>query len=360
MKKDDLALLKTLTELDGISGREKQIRKFMKEKFLEYGIPEANIETDGLGSIVAKLEGVTDGPKIMVCGHMDEIGMIVTKITEEGFLKFQTIGGWWSQVMLAHEFKLTTSKGKNLRAVIGSKPPHLLDPEDLKQPVKIDDMFLDIGVQDKAEAEALGVQIGDMVSPVLSFSPLANPKYLLAKAWDNRIGCAIVLEVLRILKDESHPNTVLGVGTVQEEVGLRGARTSGFMVDPDICFATDVGIAKDTPGTDKSVKLGDGPAILVYDGALIGHVGLRDMVLDVAKAENIPYQLDYLKRGGTDAGSVSLVHRGVPAMSFCIPARYIHSHTSIIHEDDFRNAVKLLVAVIKKLDRNAVDKITFE
>jgi putative aminopeptidase FrvX len=359
MNKDaELELFKNITELDGISGREKQVRKFMKEKFLEYGIPEAKIETDGLGSIVAKLDG--EGPKIMVCGHMDEIGMIVTKITEEGFLKFQTIGGWWNQVMLAQEFKLTTSKGKTLRAVIGSKPPHLLDPEDLKQPVKIDDMFLDIGVKDKAEAEDLGVQIGDMVSPVLSFSPLANPKYLLAKAWDNRIGCAIVLEVLRILKNENHPNTVLGAGTVQEEVGLRGAKTSGFMVDPDICFAVDVGIAKDTPGTDKSVKLGEGPAILVYDGNLLGHVGLREMVLEVAKAENIPYQLDYLKRGGTDAGAVSLVYRGVPAMSFCIPARYIHSHTSIIHRDDYENAVKLLVAVIKKLDRETVNKITYE
>ena len=332
----------------------------MRDKFEEIGIQKDNIQVDGLGSIVARLEGESNGPKIMIAGHMDEIGLIVTKITEEGYLKFQTIGGWWNQVMLAHEFNLTTSTGKIFRAVVGSKPPHLLNPEEAKKPVNIEEMFLDIGVDSKEEAESLGIQIGDMLSPALSFSQLANPKYLLAKAWDNRIGCAIVLEVLRILKEEAHPNIIFGVGSVQEELGLRGAKTSGFMINPDICFAVDVGIAKDTPGTDNSVKLGEGPSILVYDSALIGHQGLREMVIEVAKKEKIPYQLDFLKRGGTDAGAVSLVHHGVPAMSFCIPARYIHSHTSIIHQDDFENAVKLLVAVIKEMDWERVNKITYE
>ncbi|HHX80087.1 MAG TPA: M42 family metallopeptidase [Acholeplasmataceae bacterium] len=356
----DLNLLKELSELNGISSREGEVRRYIKNKFFEMGISENEILQDGLGSVVGKLEGDKNGPSIMLAGHMDEIGMIVTKITDEGYLKFQTIGGWWSQVMLAQEFTVTTSTGKKYRAVTGSKPPHLLSPEERNKTVEIDEMYLDIGVKDKAEAESLGIQVGDMVTPAISFSPLANPKYLLGKAWDDRIGVAIFLEVMKRLKKEGHPNIVYGAGTVQEEVGLRGAKTSGFMLNPDICFALDVTIAKDTPKTDNSLKLGEGPAILLYDSSLVGHIGLREKVIEIAKEEGIPYQVDYLKRGGTDAGAVSLVHAGVPAMSFCIPARYIHSHTSIIHQDDYENAVKLLVAVIKKLDRKTVDKIIYD
>ena len=356
---EEVKLLKELCETNGISGHEKNVRNLMESEFLKVVSQDA-ISYDGLGSIVARKAGVEDGPKIMITGHMDEIGMIVTKITDEGFLKFQTIGGWWSQVMLAQQFTVTTSEGKIYDGVIGSKPPHLLSPDDLKVPAIIDDMFLDIGVKDKVEAESLGIGVGDMICPQIAFRPLANPDYLLGKALDNRLGCAIVLEVLKRLKDEAHPNVVYGVGTVQEEVGLRGARTSGNMIEPDICFALDVGIAKDTPGTDMSVKIGDGPGILIYDGALIGHVGLREKVIAVAKEENIPYQLDYLKRGGTDAGAVHLTHSGVPAMSFCIATRYIHSHTSIIHKGDYENAIRLITAVIKKLDRKTVDEITYE
>lgn len=357
--KDDLKLLKELTEINGIGGHEKQVKKYMEKHFLDV-VSKDDISYDGLGSIVAKKVGLADGPKIMLAGHMDEIGMIVTKITDEGFLKFQTIGGWWSQVMLAHVFKVTTRKGETFTGVMGSKPPHILSPDDLKNPANIDDMFIDLGVKNKAEVEDLGIQIGDMITPSISFEPLANPKYLLGKAWDDRIGCAIIIEVLKQLKGEEHPNVVYGVGTVQEEVGLRGAKTSGQMINPDICFALDVGIAKDTPGTDMSVKMGDGPAILIYDSSVIGHVGLREVVLEVAKEENIPFQLDYLKRGGTDAGAIHLVHSGVPAMSLCIATRYIHSHTSILHKDDYDNTVKLIVAVIKKLSREVVNKLTYE
>lgn len=354
----DLDFLKELSELDGISGRESAVRKFIKQKFSEIGITD--IKQDGLGSIAGKLVGAEDGPAIMLSGHMDEVGMIVTKITDEGFLKFQPIGGWWSHVMLAQEFTVTTASGAKYRAITGAKPPHLLTPEERSKTLEIEDLFLDIGVKDKAEAESLGIQVGDMVSPARAFSTMANPKYLLGKAWDDRIGVAVFLEVMKRLKKEKHPNVVYGVGSVQEEVGLRGAKTSGFMVNPDIAFAIDVTVAKDTPKTDNSLKLGEGPAILVYDSSLVGHVGLREKVIAIAEKEGIPYQIDFLKRGGTDAGSISLVHAGVPAMSFCIPARYIHSHTSIIHQDDYENAVKLLVAVIKKLDRKTVDHIIYD
>ncbi|HOH17972.1 MAG TPA: M42 family metallopeptidase [Bacilli bacterium] len=350
--------LKKLTEIDGVSGHEKAVSQFLEKELLTF-VNQNDVSFDGLGSIVAKKVGDANGPKIMISGHMDEIGMIVTKITDEGFIRFQTIGGWWSQVMLAQQYVITTGKGKRIFALMGSKPPHLLTSDDFKKPANIDEMFLDIGVDNKEEVEKLGIEIGDMIAPNIAFRELANPQYLLGKAWDNRIGCAVVVETLRRLKKENHPNIVYGVGSVQEEVGLRGAKTAAQMINPDLCFALDVGIAKDTPGTDMSVKMGKGPAILVYDSALIGHVDLRNFVIQVAKEENIPYQLDYLKRGGTDAGTAHLVHSGVPSMSLCIPTRYIHSHTSILHYDDYENAIRLLVAVIKKLDHQTVKDITF-
>lgn len=357
--KKDLLLLKKLTEANGIGGHERMVRQIMEEEFLQV-VSKDDILYDGLGSIAARKVGQEDGPKIAIAGHMDEIGMIVTKITDEGFLKFQTIGGWWSQVMLAQQMTVTTSEGKTYRGVIGSKPPHILSESELKNPVKIEDMYLDLGVASKEEVEKLGIKVGDMITPAIDFQVLANEKYLLAKAWDNRIGCAVAIEVLKQLKGQKHPNTVYGIGTVQEEVGLRGARTIAQMINPDIVIAVDVGIAKDVPGTDNSTKLGAGPQILLYDGALIGHVGLREFIVGIADELKIPYQFDYLKRGGTDAGAMHLVHDGAPAMSLCIPSRYIHSHTSIIHKDDFDNTVKLLVEVIKRLDNATCYQITYK
>src|SRR5690554_2060153 len=358
----DLEFLKELSELNGIGGYEKEVRKYMEKHFLEV-VDKEDIMVDGLGSIAARLVGDENGPKIMVAGHMDEIGMIVTKITDEGFLKFQTVGGWWSQVMLAQEFNVTTSKGNVYRGVIGSTPPHLLSPEELKNPAKIEDMFVDLGVKNKEEVEKLGIKVGDMISPAISFTPLANPNYLLGKAWDNRIGCAIAIEVLKRLKNEKHPNIVYGVGTVQEEVGLRGAKTSTFKIQPDIGFAVDVGIAGDTPGItpkESTSKLGAGPQIIIYDASMVSHKGLRDFVVDIAEEHHIPYQFDATPGGGTDAGSMHLTGIGVPTLSIGIATRYIHSHGSILHRDDFENTVKLMVEIAKKLDRETVNKITFD
>lgn len=354
----DLLLLKKLSEVNGIGGHEREVRKLMEKEFLDV-VSKDDISYDGLGSIIARKNGTEEGPKIAIAGHMDEIGMIVTKITDEGFLKFQTIGGWWSQVMLAQQMTVTTSTGKTYRGITGSKPPHILTEAELKNPVKIDDIYIDLGVDSKEEVEKMGIKVGNMITPAIDFQVMANDKYLLGKAWDNRIGCAIVIEVLKRLAEENHPNTVYGIGTVQEEVGLRGAKTAAQMINPDIVFALDVGIAKDTPGTDNSSKMGQGPQILLYDGALIGHVGLREFVLGVADELEIPYQLDYLKRGGTDAGAMHLAHDGAPAMSLCIPSRYIHSHTSMIHKDDYENAVELLVELIKRLDKTVVHNITY-
>lgn len=356
---ETLHMLKDLTDAKAIPGNEKQARDVMT-KYIEPYADE--ISTDGLGSLIATKTGEENGPKIMIAGHLDEVGFMVTRVDDKGFVYFQTVGGWWSQVMLAQRVTIVTKTGE-ITGVIGSKPPHILSPEARKKPVDIKDMFIDIGASAKEEAAEWGVRPGDMVVPHFEFTVMNNPKMLLAKAWDNRIGCAIAIDVLKNLKDEKHPNVVYGVGTVQEEVGLRGAKTSTFKVQPDIAFAVDVGIAGDTPGvTDKEAmgKLGNGPAIVLYDASMVSHKGLRDFVTNVADEQGIPYQFDAIPGGGTDSGSIHITANGVPALSITIPTRYIHSHAALLHRDDYENTVKLITEVVKKLDRETVNRITFD
>jgi putative aminopeptidase FrvX len=356
---ETLTMLKDLTDAKGVPGNEREVRNVMKT-YIEPFADE--ITTDNLGSLIAKKTGLENGPKIMVAGHLDEVGFMVTQIDGRGFLRFQTVGGWWSQVMLAQRVTIVTDSGE-LTGVIGSKPPHILPPEARKKPVDIKDMFIDIGASSREEAAEWGVKPGDMVVPYFEFTVMNNEKMLLAKAWDNRIGCAIAIDVLKNLKNADHPNIVYGVGTVQEEVGLRGARTSAAKIQPDIAFGVDVGIAGDTPGiSDKeaSSKMGDGPQIILYDASMVSHKGLRDAVTRTADELGIPYQYDSIAGGGTDSGSIHLTANGVPALSITIATRYIHSHAAMLHRDDYENAVKLITEVIKKLDRETVDKITYD
>ncbi len=348
-------ILKDMSMLNGIPGNEKEVRDYMVEQMKDHG----TISFDNLGSVIAEKVGNDQGPRVMVAGHMDEVGFMVTKIDDDGYIKFIPAGGWWSQVMLAQQMVITTKDGEHIRGVIGAKAPHILTPEERKKPVEIDDMYLDIGVADKEEAEKLGIRLGDMVTPYIETVPLSNPKYLLGKAWDNRVGCAAAIEALHALKDEPHPNVYYGVGTVQEEVGLRGAKTSAYKVDPDIGIAVDTTIAYDFPKGSKDTKLGDGVGIMISDSSMVGHKGMRDFVIEVADDEKIPYQLTYLKRGGTDGGQIHLTRSGVPSVALCLPVRYLHSHTSIVHQDDYDNLVKLIVALVKRLDSDTVKRITY-
>ncbi|WP_411333551.1 M42 family metallopeptidase [Metabacillus indicus] len=356
---ETLQMLKDLTDAKGIPGNEREPREVMKNYISAYA---DEVTTDGLGSLIAKKTGKEGGPKIMVAGHLDEVGFMITQIDDKGFLRFQTVGGWWSQVMLAQRVTIVTNKG-DVTGVIGSKPPHILPPEARKKPVDIKDMFIDIGASSREEAMEFGVRPGDQAVPYFDFTVMNNEKMLLAKAWDNRIGCAIAIDVLKGLKDADHPNVVYGVGTIQEEVGLRGARTSAHSIQPDIGFGVDVGIAGDTPGiSDKeaSSKMGEGPQIILYDASMVSHKGLRDFVTGVADEMNIPYQFDAIAGGGTDSGAIHMTANGVPALSITIATRYIHSHAAMLHRDDYENAVKLITEVIKRLDDETVKAITFD
>lgn len=351
-----LELLQEITDASGVSGYEGEIRDIIK-KHLE-GITQ--IEMDNLGSIICKKTGKSDNPKIMLAGHMDEIGFMVKLITDEGFIKFSPLGGWWNQVMLSQRVIIKGTKG-DIPGIIGSKPPHILTDEERNKVVDRKDMFIDVGAKNADEVrEDFGIRPGDPIVPDSKFQVLKNGKTYLAKAWDDRIGCAMFIDTIKALVNMEHPNTVYGVGTVQEEVGLRGARTSAYIVKPDVGIALESGIASDVPGGKKEEAqeaLGKGPAILLYDASMIPNLKLRDLFIDTAKEQNIPFQVDVMERGGTDAGSIHINMAGVPSIVIGVPCRYIHSHSGIIHRDDYDNAIKLLVSVINKLDADTVKKL---
>ena len=351
-----MGILHEMSMLNGIPGNEKQVRSYMKDKMKDI----SEVSFDNLGSIIAKKVGNPDGPRIMVAGHMDEVGFIVTTITKEGYVKFTPAGGWWSQVMLAQQMVITTCDNKEIRAVIGAKAPHILTVEERAKPVEMDKMYLDLGVENKEEALKLGIKPGDMITPFIEAIELSNPKYLLGKAWDNRVGCAAAIEVLENIQGQKHENIYFGVGTVQEEVGLRGAKTSSHKIQPDIGIALDTTIAYDFPGGSKNTVLGKGVGIMFKDSSMIGHKGLRDYVIGLCDKEKIPYQLTFLERGGTDGGAIHMSHIGAPSISFCLPVRYLHSHTSIVHQDDYDAMVKIVTLLVKSLDKETVNKITYQ
>lgn len=242
----------------------------------------------------------------------------------------------------------------DIPGIIGSKPPHVLSADERKKMVAKREMYIDIGAADKKDAEErMGVTPGVPIVPFAPFTTMANPDLLVGKAWDDRVGCAVVTDVLQQLAKLKHPNTVFGVGTVQEEVGCRGAKTSADVIGPHVAIAVDTCIAGDTPGMSEdqaSAKLGEGVAVCIYDASLIPHVKLRDFVLETAKAEKIPFQLEFSEGGGTDGGRIHLHAQGVPSIVLSVPTRYIHSHHGIISRKDYESTVRLLIALIRKLD----------
>ncbi|MGM7720807.1 M42 family metallopeptidase [Metabacillus sp. Hm71] len=353
MNNETLELFKTLTELPGASGNEHQVRVFMKSQLELYS---DELVQDKLGSIFGVRRGKAEDPTIMVAGHMDEVGFMVTAITDNGMLRFQPLGGWWSQVLLAQRVQIITEKGPII-GVIGSIPPHLLSEAQRSKPMDIKNMLIDIGADHKDDAKQLGIKPGQQIVPVCPFTPLANPKKILAKAWDNRYGCGLAIELLKELKDEALPNTLFSGATVQEEVGLRGAQTAATMINPDLFFALDAGPANDMSGDKKEFgQLGKGAVLRIYDRSMVTHRGMREFILDMAETHDIPYQY-FVSQGGTDAGRVHVSNQGVPSAVIGVCSRYIHTSGSIMHVDDYAAAKELLVRLVKACDVSTVESI---
>lgn len=356
MDKTEL-LLKEITEANGVSGYEAEVRAIMKRELADC---TDSIEFDKMGSVLGIKEGNSKGPRIMTVGHMDEVGFMVKEITKEGFIKFLPLGGWWGHVALGQRMRVITSKGPVI-GVIGSTPPHLLPAEERKKVLEIKDMFIDVGAMDKFDVrKKLGVKPGDPIIPDSEFTIMGNKKAYMAKAFDNRVACAIVIDVMKKLKRVKHPNTVLGGATVQEEVGLRGAQTIAHLGDPDVCIVVDTGIAQDIPPNNfsKEEKLGAGPVVLIYDGGMIPNLKLRDLVIKTANEKKIPHHLSYMERGATDGGRIHMSRIGVPSVVIGPAVRYIHSHNGILSRTDYDNTVKLLFELIKKLDSKTVKSLT--
>jgi endoglucanase len=304
-------LLKELTEADGVAGYEAETSKVIK-KYLE---PLGDVLGDKLGSLICRKKSPVQEPKVMLTGHMDEIGFMVKLITKEGFLRFTPLGGWWDQVLLGHRVRIKTNKGGVL-GVIGAKPPHLLSDEERKKIAEKTDMYVDIGATSQQGVEDAGVRIGDPIVPVSEFAVLPGAKAYVGKAFDDRVGCALVITVLQQL-----------------------------MVNPDVAIILEIDIAGDVPGVkpeESATKLGGGPTLLAYDARMIPNLKLRDMVIDTARKLNIPLQMAAREKGATDGGAIHLHRIGVPAVVVGVPTRHIHSHNAVIRRDDFDHAAALV------------------
>jgi endoglucanase len=347
----NLDLLKELSEKFGPSGFEDEVLLTVKNNanFAD------EIKMDKLGSLVIVKKGRSERPRILIAGHADEIGFVISSITKEGFLTFRTIGGWADQVLLAQRVMIRTKKGY-IHGVIASKPPHLLSPEERNKLITKDKMYIDIGATSKEEAESMGVRIGDPAAPWSPFT--LNGKIAFGKAFDDRAGLFAVLETMRNISD--FPGTIYGVATVQEEVGLRGAQTSAFVVEPDVAIAVDVDIAGDVPGIQPSEAvsaIGKGPSIITFDMSMIPNQRLKELAIEVAESLGIKYQLSTVS-GGTDAGRFHLYKAGCPSLVIGIPTRHIHSHTSVMSLDDLENTIRLLMGLVMRLDERTVEGLT--
>jgi endoglucanase len=349
-------LLKDLTEAYGVPGYEANVRAVLR-RYLE---PVGTLEQDKIGSLICTHAGTAERPHVMLAAHMDEIGFMVRHILPEGFIKFVPLGGWYDQVLLGQRVVIQTNQG-DVVGVFGAKPPHLLPSDERKKVVEKKDMYIDIGATSAAEVEEAGVRVGDPIAPLADFRILNNPKTYLAKAFDDRVGCALVVEAMIAASKSPHPNALYGVATVMEEIGPRGARTAAELVDQDVAIILEVDIAGDVPGIrpeESPLKLGKGPGMLMYDARMIPNLRLRDMVMDTARELGIPLQLSAIEGGATDGALIHLHKTGVPTIVLGVPSRHIHSHGAIIHRDDYDNTLKLLTALVQKLDGATVAGLT--
>jgi endoglucanase len=337
--------LEKLSNSCGVTGSEDEVRTLMIKLMKPYA---DEVLVDKLENVIAIKKGKKSKPKVMLAAHMDEIGLMVKTITKEGFLKFAKMGGIDDRILLAQKVTVQTQKGP-LQGVIGSKPPHIQKEAERKKVVTYDQLFIDVGANNRKDAEKKGIKIGDPVSFDVKYSKLSRD-LVVGKAFDDRIGCAIMIEVLRKLGKADC--TIYAVGTVQEEVGLRGAATATFGVDPDIGIALDVTVAGDVPGVkefESSAKIGKGPVLTVADAGLITHPKVLRLLLDTSEKNKIGYQLETGLPGTTDAARMSLTRLGVPSGTVSIAARYIHSPVGVISLKDAENSVKLTAAAIHNI-----------
>jgi endoglucanase len=337
----NVALLKRLSETPGVSGREERVRALVVEE-LKPLVDE--IQVDALGNVVALKRGTGDR-RVMLAAHMDEIGFMVKHVDEHGFVRLQPIGGFDARVLVAQRVIVHTADGHTLRGVLtpATKPIHLLGDEKPGTP-KLEEFYVDLGMPGERVREL--VDLGDSVT--LDRTLERTGDCVMGKALDDRTGVFTMIEALRKLG--KHQVTILAVATVQEEVGLRGAQTSAYRVEPDVAIALDITIASDTPGMPESeavTRLGEGAAIKVFDSSAIPNFKLVRHLRDIAEQHEIKHQLEVLPRGGTDAGAMQRARAGAPAITLSIPTRYVHTVNEMASVADLDAASTLLARYLE-------------
>jgi len=346
-------LLQALCEADAVSGDEQEVRDILNGTLKPHA---DDISFDGLGSFIAR-KG-SQGPKVALIGHMDEVGFMVTHITEQGFIRFDTIGSWWSQSMLNHRVTLRTRSGHKIPGVIGSVAPHALSDKQKNQPICVDEMFVDIGARSHEEAIRRGVAPGDFISPASSFDRWGEDK-IVAKSLDNRVGCALMAELFMQVKNPQI--TLYGVGSVEEEVGLRGAQTSAGHILPDVAIVLDTAVAGDVPGIDAvkyPLKLGFGPGVMLFDKRYFPNQKLVTALQESASRCEAALQFSIMKTGATDGGRYNVVGGGRPVVALCLPTRYLHANNSMISVKDYEAAYAMLFELLMSLNKEKVAGFT--
>ncbi|KDO03575.1 M42 family metallopeptidase [Rickettsia tamurae] len=351
--------LAELCNANGVSGFEKPVRDILKQYWQKYGV---NYKIDGLGNLIGKLPNHSDDkPTILIMAHMDEVGFILTKIDDNGFIRANALGGWLDHVIWAKEWVIQVGK-QAILAISGIDAPHVLN-DFTKTPVADRSMmFLDTGFT-KEELLKMGVRPGLPIIPLSKFKILKKQKRYSAKAFDDRAGLAIMLDLMKLLqanKSLLDKINLVFAATVQEELGMRGSKAVYESLKPDLVINIEAGIAKDYPDQftkDNEPKLGYGPSIFIYDGSMMPNQNLVKTIIDVAKKNNIPFQLEMENSYGQDASCLQSSGQGMPAVNIGIPVRYVHSHTGILDRDDYDNTLKLLKEVLFVLDRELIQQL---
>jgi endoglucanase len=338
-------LLRAFADASGVSGSEADVAELLRTSLAPV---VDDVRVDALGNVIATRNG--KGPTLMVAAHMDEIGAMIKYVDEHGFLRFVPIGGWFGQTILGQRVVLHGTKGR-LAGVIGSKPPHIMEEDERNKPVKLMDMFIDVGARDADDVADLGIEIGTVVTMDRTLHDLAHD-FVTGKALDDRAGLTMMVTAMQRLKSRSVKATVHAVGTVQEEVGLKGARTSAFGLNPDVALVSEVTIPGDHPEISKEqrhVAIGKGPVITVADANGRGVIVPRPVLAWLRAAADraaIPYQLDVASGGTTDATSIHLSRSGIPSGVVSVPTRYLHSPIEMLSLEDLDRGAELIVRAI--------------
>ncbi len=337
------ALLEKLSNANGISGAEGAVAKIIRDEIAPY-VDE--IKTDRMGNLIAVKKG--DDFKIMLAAHMDEIGLMVQYIDEKGFIRFVGVGGWYNPGLVSQRVILHGEKG-DVPGVLGMKPPHVMEEADRKKPIELANLFIDVGAHSAEEVEAMGITVGTTVTIDRDYQPLAGT-VVTGKALDNRVGCAMLIGALKEMETK---HTIYAVFTVQEEVGLKGAKTAAFSLNPDVAIATDVTIPGDSPGIERRkapVFMGEGPVVVMVSASGRGHLAdprMVDWLKKTAKKHDIKIQLEVGDGGNTDASAINFERGGIPSVPVSVPARYIHSPVEVIDLKDLQGAIELLRLAVR-------------